>query len=203
MTDAPEVADRETSRVFSTEQWATLLALPPPWVVERVNVDESGRRVCLRIGFGREGLTCPCCGAPAPQYDQRLRAWRELDIMAARAIVEAAVPRVSCPTHGVQALPVPWAAPRHRVTLRLERRVRQIAVEASAAACARLMQLSRGTVLSILRDRDEVCLAGGHRAEGAGDEGCWDGSSRHSPGEECPEEVSSVYSKAMRFERRP
>jgi transposase len=162
VTAAREIAERETCRVLSTEQWATLLALPPPWVVERVNVDESGHRVSLRIGRGREGLTCPRCGASAPQYDHRLRAWRELDIMAARAIVEAAVPRVSCPTHGVQAVPVPWAAPGHRVTLRFECRIRQVVAETSAAACARLMQLSRGTVLSILRDRDEVCLAGGH-----------------------------------------
>ena len=44
-------------------------------------------------------------------HDVRNRVWRRLDFFRYEAFIHAGVPRVSCPGHGVRAVPVPWARP--------------------------------------------------------------------------------------------
>ena len=44
-------------------------------------------------------------------HDVRNRVWRRLSFFRYEAFIHAGVPRVSCPGHGVRAVPVPWARP--------------------------------------------------------------------------------------------
>jgi transposase len=48
--------------------------------------------------------------APCGLYDQGpQRAWRHLDTMQFETVLQARVPRVHCPQHGVKNVEVPWA----------------------------------------------------------------------------------------------
>ncbi len=53
--------------------------------------------------------TCSHCGVPCPGYDRRSRTWRHLDTCQLKTLIVAEVPRVTCPTHGVVTVTVPWA----------------------------------------------------------------------------------------------
>ena len=63
---------------------------------------------------------CPTCSKPAPGYDSRRRRWRHLDTCQYKTILEADVPRVKCPEHGVVTTTVPWAEPNSGFTALFE-----------------------------------------------------------------------------------
>ncbi|WP_434424185.1 transposase family protein [Nannocystis pusilla] len=52
---------------------------------------------------------CPECGQAVPRHDTRTRRWRHLDTCHERTIIEAGVPRTSCPKHGTLTMRVSWA----------------------------------------------------------------------------------------------
>ena len=60
-------------------------------------------------------------------HDVRDRVWRHLDFFQYKAFIHAGVPRVSCPEHGVRAVPVPWARPGSGFTLLFEAMVVELA----------------------------------------------------------------------------
>jgi transposase len=64
--------------------------------------------------------------------------WRHLDTCQFQTHLHAAIPRVQCPTHGVKQVRVPWAEPRSRFTLLLERLVIDLILQCSTVkgACA-------------------------------------------------------------------
>ena len=53
--------------------------------------------------------------------------WRHPDFFQYKAFIHAGVPRVSCPEHGVHAVPVPWARPGGGFTLLFEAMVVELA----------------------------------------------------------------------------
>jgi transposase len=65
-------------------------------------------------------LGCPCCQREAPRYDVRWRRWRHLDTMQFGTFIDAEVPRVECPEHGVLQVRVPWAEDASRYTAAFE-----------------------------------------------------------------------------------
>ena len=103
------------------------LQLPDPWRVSGVELrdGEGGRReLHITIGFEPGSrFSCPHaeCGREAcPMHDVRNRVWRHLSFFQYQAFIHAGVPRVSCPDHGVRAVPVPWARPGSGFTLLFE-----------------------------------------------------------------------------------
>ena len=54
-------------------------------------------------------MACSVCGVLCGVYDHRPRRWRHLDTCQLQTVIEASVPRVSCPEHGVLQVRVPWA----------------------------------------------------------------------------------------------
>ena len=59
-----------------------------------------------------EELSCPACGTELAGFDHAdERTWRHLDTCQFRTILEADVPRVECPEHGIHQVRVPWAEP--------------------------------------------------------------------------------------------
>ena len=62
------------------------------------------------------------CAQTLACHDQaEERVWRHLDTCQYQTFLHARVPRVDCPTHGVRQVSVPWAEPRSRFTLLMER----------------------------------------------------------------------------------
>ena len=104
---------------------------------------------------------CPTCSKPAPGYDSRRRRWRHLDTCQYKTILEADVPRVKCPEHGVVTTTVPWAEPNSGFTALFEALVIDWLKEASTSAVARLMGLSWNAIDGIMQRAVKRGLANG------------------------------------------
>lgn len=101
--------------------YSQILGIKPPWLVEEVNLDMVGGKVEIAIMLQADAvLTCPHCGKASPRYDKRERRWRHLDTCQMQTILVAEVPRVSCATHGVTTIAVPWAEPGSGFTAMFE-----------------------------------------------------------------------------------
>jgi len=101
--------------------YAHILNLSAPWQVKSLSLDENAGSVTVVVGIAKNTqLVCPTCGQPCPVHDHRHRKWRHLDTCQFMTVVEANVPRVMCPNHRCQTLPVPWAGPGSRYTLLFE-----------------------------------------------------------------------------------
>ncbi|WP_210492944.1 transposase family protein, partial [Pantoea ananatis] len=98
-----------------------ILSLSAPWEVLSLALDQVAGEVTVTVGIaGNTRHSCPECGRPCPVHDHRHRKWRHLDTCQFTTVVEASVPRIQCPEHGCQTLPVPWAGPGSRYTLLFE-----------------------------------------------------------------------------------
>ena len=100
------------------------LRLQPPWKVGSVDFrDADGGRQELHIMIGFEPgarFHCPETGRredACPVHDRRARVWRHPDFFRCKAFIHAAMPRVTCPEHGVRTVPAPWARPGGGFTL--------------------------------------------------------------------------------------
>jgi transposase len=102
------------------ELYRQILGIQSPWKVSEVEVDLPGNGVTVRIRHSGDGLACPQCGASSPGYDTRTRKWRHLDTCQYQTWLQAEVPRVKCPEHGVHQVSVPWAEHNSRLTALFE-----------------------------------------------------------------------------------
>lgn len=132
------------------EFYGGLLSVGEPWEVEEVIRESSTREVCIRIVF-IEGTEpeCPVCGKHGPIHDRKTRRWRHLDSCNHKTIVEADIPRVNCPIHGVHQIAVPWAEKNSRFTQELEMRVCLWLTAASISDVAGMFDLSWDQVAGI------------------------------------------------------
>ena len=113
----------ETPTMQDTQLYQQILGLSEPWFVQSVDLNVSDHRVDVRVAHRSEARwSCPRCGKAAPLHDHReSRTWRHLDTCQFQTHLHACVPRVNCPEHGVGTVSVPWAEPRGRFTLLMER----------------------------------------------------------------------------------
>lgn len=101
--------------------YSHLLGIDPPWVVSSIDRDSKTREVMAIVRYKEdEALVCPECGKSSKLHDHRKRKWRHLDSCNHKTLIEAYIPRVSCPEHGVKQLPVSWAEKNSRFTLEFE-----------------------------------------------------------------------------------
>lgn len=125
-----------------TDHYARLLGIQPPWSVSLVELDEPELTVTIYARIDSTiRLGCPRCQRKVPRYDVRRRRWRHLDTMQFRTFIDAEVPRIECPEHGVLQVRVPWAEDSSRYTAAFEARVIDWLKDASTAAVARRMKL--------------------------------------------------------------
>ena len=83
-----------------------------PWTVADVRRDASARRVVVSLVRSDDSpQSCPGCGRACAGYDAQARRWQLLDTVPFQTVLEASVPRCSCPEHGVNPIAVPWAVP--------------------------------------------------------------------------------------------
>lgn len=132
--------------------YAQLLGLGGPWGVVDVRIDHGEQCVTVLVSAESGGRwACPKCGQRSPGYDRRRRRWRHLDTMQYTTFVEADVPRVSCPEHGVVMVDVPWAEPGSGFAALFEALVIDWLREASIQAVAKQLGLSWNAVDRIQR----------------------------------------------------
>ncbi|MHB1927761.1 MAG: transposase family protein, partial [Leptospirillum sp.] len=106
-----------------TELYQNLLGIVSPWSVESVTMDVEKQRVDVTVMHPPKILfACPECGMESPIFDHaEERVWRHLDSCQFFTYLRARVPRISCATHGVRQVSVPWAEARGRFTKLFER----------------------------------------------------------------------------------
>src|SRR5436190_4345804 len=120
------------------ELYQTILGLPAPWFVERVELSASQEEVQVFVELpAGSSCTCPQCGTACPHYDHRERRWRHLDTCQYRTILVAKVPRVTCPAHGILQIKVPWSDARSQFTALFEALVIDWLLESSQTGVAR------------------------------------------------------------------
>ena len=134
------------------ELYSQILGIKSPWSVRDVQLSykDSEVTVCIDLKSGSR-LACPQCGKTGSGYDTRVRRWRHLDTCQFKTILEAQVPRVSCPEHGVKTIAVPWAESGSGFTAMLEALVIDWLHEASTQAVSRQLRLSWNAIDNIMQ----------------------------------------------------
>lgn len=96
----------------------------------------------------KEQGRCGICGRKVTYYDKSRnnRRWRCNDIGATQVYVEAQLPRVNCPQHGVTTAAVTWARHKSRFCRNFEETVTWLAVHAAKTVVAELMRIEWHTV---------------------------------------------------------
>jgi transposase len=134
--------------------------------VEAAELVEDRLEVRVRPRW-RQRWCCPRCGLRAPGYDSPpARRWRALDVGRVPVFLVAAVPRVSCPAHGVLVAAVPWARPGARHTRAFEQLAAWCAVEMSSSAAATLLRCSWRTIGAMVARVEADLRAGADRLDG-------------------------------------
>ncbi|MCA1606279.1 MAG: ISL3 family transposase [Acidobacteria bacterium] len=130
---------QDTNKLFET-----VLGLQAPWRIGRVALDPEAQRIDLWAEHGATRWPCPECGQALAGWDHaEERTWRHLDTCQFETHLHARIPRVQCPTHGVKQVHVPWAAPRSRFTMLMERLIIDVIHQCSTLSGARrLLRIS-------------------------------------------------------------
>lgn len=132
------------------EFYGEILGLKEPWTVEKVVRDSKNHEVRVSVARSDPSVGyCPSCNKELPVHDSKTRQWRHLDSCNHKTIIEADIPRVNCPEHGVHQVNVPWAEKNSRFTLELERQVCLWLHDAPISAVAFMFGLSWDTVAGI------------------------------------------------------
>lgn len=132
--------------------WQRVLGLVAT-VIEGMFFDEEADAIIVSVR-PRKGARRRCgrCGTRAPWYDrgEGRRRWRGLDLGTVRVLLEADAPRVSCPSHGVTVIQVPWARHGSGHTRAFDDTVGWLAVQCSKTAVVELMRIAWRSVGAIV-----------------------------------------------------
>lgn len=137
-----------------TDLYAQILGIKSPWFVENVQLDVAKGRVDISLGHESGVLwACPQCGKELSCRDHaEERAWRHLDTCQLRTFLHARIPRVDCPEHGVAQVSVPWAEPRGRFTLLMERLIIDVLTQCSTViGVCRLLDISWDEAFGVMQ----------------------------------------------------
>ena len=116
------------------------LGLGEGWSVESCSFEGTPPELLLKLDF-KPGhrFGCPECGTAGPTHDTVVKRWRHLDFFQYRCELEARVPRVDCPEHGVRLINVPWGREESGFTLLFEALVMMVCREMPMAAASELL----------------------------------------------------------------
>lgn len=124
------------------ELYQAVLGLQAPWSVTNVKLDVEGQQVAVTVEAGPGPYPCPECQARVPGYDRKRRRWRHRDTCQFTIWIQAEVPRVQCPTHGVKQIAVPWVEPGSQCTAWFERLAIDLLRECSVTGAAGLLRIT-------------------------------------------------------------
>lgn len=127
-----------------TELYRHLLGLDAPWEVSRVQLSAEGGRIDVWVDHPkRTRFPCPECQVEVSVYDHaEEREWRHLDSCQFLTYLHARPPRISCATHGVLQVRLPWAEPMARFTILFERLAVDVLKECDVSGAGRLLRTS-------------------------------------------------------------
>lgn len=127
-----------------SELYAARLGWRHPWHVREVQLDFEADRVDVGIEEAAGAkFACPDGGKSAPLYDHvDEREWRHLDTCHCQTYVQARLPRVQCPDHGVRQVRPSWATAGAHSTLRFENLVIDTLQECDVTGVRRLTGMS-------------------------------------------------------------
>lgn len=127
-----------------TDLYRHVLGLVDPWTVDRVELKIAERRVDVWATHPASGLwSCPVCAYTGPIRDHaEERTWRHLDRCHFQTYLHARIPRVTCPTHKVRQVRVPWAEPDARFTRLFERLAIDVLLHCDVSGAAAILGLS-------------------------------------------------------------
>jgi transposase len=132
------------------ELYKNILGVRDPWEVTSVQLDLKGNTVTIKVEYAKaQKPHCPECKFEASVYDHRIRRWRHLDTCQMTTIIECDVPRISCNTHGVKQVAVPWAENNSHFTALFEALVINWLKETSLSGVADLLDLTWDQVAGI------------------------------------------------------
>lgn len=98
--------------MMDTDLYEQILGLRAPWQVDDVTLVRPAAQVTVHVSASEDAeWVCPHGGGAASGYDHRVRKWRHLCAMQYHTMLEAKVPRVRCPEHGVLTVNLPWSEP--------------------------------------------------------------------------------------------
>ncbi len=119
----PQKLSQEGKQMRDKELYQNFLGIVSPWSVDSVTMDVAKQRVDVTVSHPPKMLfSCPECGTESPVFDHaEERVWRHLDSCQFFTYRHARIPRISCSTHGVRQISVPWAEARGRFTKMFER----------------------------------------------------------------------------------
>jgi transposase len=128
-----------------TDLYSWILGLAAPWFVDAVKPNTVEGRVDIHVEHS-SGVrwACPVCGRELSCRDlAEPRVWRHLDTCQFKTFLHARIPRVDCPEHGVLQVNVPWAEPKGRFTLLMERLIIDVLTEcATLTGARRIMRIT-------------------------------------------------------------
>lgn len=140
--------------------YAAILGLTDPWKVAKVDLRLDQGEILIFVKMPEKmRWVCPECLQEAPIHDHKERQWRHLDTCQYRTILQARVPRLNCPTHGVKQVKVPWAEPGSRFTALFEALAIDWLKTASIQAVAQQMGLTWDQAAGIMKRGVERGLA--------------------------------------------
>ena len=117
------------------------LGIAEPWQVTEASFDPETARLEVHIDFATGArFACPESDEQVcPVHDTDTKTWRHLDFFQHQAYLHARVPRISCPTHGVRQVSLPWARPGSGFTLLFEALLLELSPHMPVAAIARMV----------------------------------------------------------------
>lgn len=104
------------------EFYDTVIGLPFTWKTVAVMTDELKKEIVVKVAYAGK-LQCPKCKSEGKVHDHRIRRLRYLDNGKYKTYVEVNVPRIKCPEHGVQQLPLDFAEKNSMFTTAFEMQV--------------------------------------------------------------------------------
>ena len=121
------------------------LGLQSPWqlVSQHLDTDKHPHELTLEVKAERGSqYACPECGALHSAHDFHPKRWRHLNFFQHHCYIEASVPRVRCPEHGVRLVDVPWARKGSGFTLLFEQAALTLVKEMPVSAAARIIEIT-------------------------------------------------------------
>ena len=139
--------------MLGADVWRRIVGVDKATVIEDVEVDDAQNAVVVCVRPRRATKRrCGRCGVRAPGYDQGegRRRWRCLDLGTVQCFLEAAAPRVACPTHGPTVAQVPWARHGAGHTRAFDDQVCWLVTHTPKSAVCELMRVAWRTVGSVI-----------------------------------------------------
>lgn len=121
------------------------LGLQAPWklVNQHLDLGKHPHELQLEIAADRGSqYPCPYCQQMCSAHDFKEKTWRHLNFFQHHCYINARVPRVKCPEHGIHIINVPWAREGSGFTMLFEQAALTLVREMPVKAVSRIVGIT-------------------------------------------------------------